>query len=88
MYKRQVVETPKFIYLFEFKYGHSAQEALAQIEEKHYAARYAQDTRQLFKLGVGFSKETCTIGDCIIRSNGQEDIVMSVREGKLVAVGE
>ena len=82
-----VVETPKYIYLFEFKYGHSAQEAMAQIEEKKYAARYAQDTRQLFKLGVGFSKETCTIEDCIIRREGEEDLRMCVRGGKLVAVG-
>ena len=49
-----IVETEKFIYLFEFKLDQSADAALAQIEEKKYALPYAADTRKLFKVGVNF----------------------------------
>ena len=53
-----VVQTDNFIYLFEFKRDKSADEALAQIEEKNYAAPFASDNRKIFKIGVNFdSKE-------------------------------
>ena len=56
-----VVETKDYIYLFEFKLDQSADEALAQIEEKQYALPYAADTRKLFKIGVNFDSETKNI---------------------------
>ncbi len=53
-----VVQADNFIYLFEFKRDKSADEALAQIEEKNYAAPFASDKRKIFKVGVNFdSKE-------------------------------
>ena len=53
-----VVQADNFIYLFEFKRDKSADEALAQIEEKNYAAPFASDKRKIFKIGVNFdSKE-------------------------------
>ena len=58
-----VVETDKFIYIFEFKLDGTADEALKQIEEKGYAAEYADDRRTLYKVGVSFSSETGTIND-------------------------
>jgi hypothetical protein len=36
-------------------------EALRQIEEKHYDAPYLTDGREIVKLGVNFSKETRTL---------------------------
>ena len=53
-----VVQTADYIYLFEFKLDKSADEALAQIEEKQYAAPFAHDPRKLYKIGVNFSSET------------------------------
>jgi hypothetical protein len=53
-----VVQTADYIYLFEFKLDKSADEALAQIEEKQYAAPFANDPRKLYKIGVNFSSET------------------------------
>ena len=53
-----VVQTTDYIYIFEFKLDKSADEALAQIEEKQYAASFAHDPRKLYKIGVNFSSET------------------------------
>ena len=50
-----VVETEKYVYIFEFKRDKSAEEALKQIEEKKYADRYAADTRTIIKIGANFS---------------------------------
>lgn len=53
-----VVLTKDYIYIFEFKIDKSADEALAQIEEKEYAKPFAMDGRKLYKIGVGFSSKT------------------------------
>lgn len=56
-----VVETPGFVYIFEFKRDGSAAEALKQIEEKGYAREYSADARPVFQIGCSFSSETGTI---------------------------
>ena len=56
-----VVETDKFIYLFEFKLDGSAEEALKQIEERGYAKEYEMDTRKLYRIGANFSSKSGTI---------------------------
>ncbi|MBS6470336.1 MAG: ATP-binding protein [Bacteroides sp.] len=58
-----VIETPQYVYIFEFKLDGTAAEALQQIEEKGYAREYASDARKLFKIGASFSSETGTIGE-------------------------
>ena len=58
-----IVETPNYIYIFEFKLDGTADEALSQIEEKGYARPYEADSRKLFKVGTVFSSETGTISD-------------------------
>ena len=58
-----VVETPDYVYVFEFKLDGTAAEALRQIEEKGYARPYEADKRKLYKIGVNFSSETGTIDD-------------------------
>ena len=58
-----IVETPEYIYIFEFKLDGTADEALQQIEEKGYARPYEADQRKLFKVGTVFSSETGTISD-------------------------
>ena len=62
-----IVETDKYIYIFEFKLDGTAEDALRQIEEKGYATEYAADARKLFKVGVNFSSETGTISDWAVR---------------------
>lgn len=46
-----VLKTERYIYVMEFKFDGSAEEALKQIEEKEYAAPFANDPRQLLKAG-------------------------------------
>ena len=56
-----VVETPDYVYIFEFKLDGTADEALDQIDEKGYARPYEGDPRKLYKIGVGFSSKTGTV---------------------------
>ena len=58
-----VVETPRYVYIFEFKLDGTSAEALRQIEDRGYALEYASDARQLYKIGVSFSSETGTVGE-------------------------
>lgn len=58
-----VLETPQYVYIFEFKLDGTAAEALQQIEEKGYAREYAADVRKVYKIGATFSSETGTIGE-------------------------
>ena len=58
-----IVETPDFVYIFEFKLDGTADEALQQIEEKGYAREYESDGRTLYRIGAVFSSETGTIED-------------------------
>ena len=53
-----VVQTDKYVYIMELKMGATADEALKQIEDKGYAKPFAADPRQIFKIGVAFSKQT------------------------------
>ena len=83
-----VVATQGYVYLFEFKLDRPAAEAMAQIEEKGYAAPFAMDRRAVVKLGVGFSSKTRNIAECIVREEGKADVRMGVVDGRLQAVGE
>ncbi len=58
-----IVETPDYVYIFEFKLDGSTDDALAQIEEKGYARPYAADSRRLYKIGAVFSSQTGTISE-------------------------
>ena len=50
-----IVETPDYVYIFEFKRDGCAADALKQIEEQGYAKPYATDKRKMIKIGVNFS---------------------------------
>ena len=56
-----IVETRDHVYVIEFKRDGTAAEALAQIEERGYAAPYAADTRQLHLIGCAFDSKTRTL---------------------------
>ena len=62
-----IVETPQYVYIFEFKLDGTATEALQQIEEKGYAREYEADARQVVKVGVNFSSKTGTIEEWEVR---------------------
>ena len=56
-----IVETPKYVYIFEFKRDGSALDALGQIERMGYAREYAADNRTIHQIGCNFSSKTGTI---------------------------
>ena len=58
-----IIETDKYVYIFEFKLNGTADEALQQIEDRGYAQLYASDSRTLYKIGCSFSSETGTVED-------------------------
>ena len=53
-YADAIVETKKFVWVFEFKYQKSAQAAIRQIREKGYADAYRGDRRPVTLVGVNF----------------------------------
>ena len=61
-----VLQTDKFIYVMEFKLNGTAEEALNQINDKHYALPFEADNRKLFKVGVNFSSQTRNIEKWIV----------------------
>ena len=64
-----IIETPGYVYIFEFKLDGSADEALLQIEEKGYAREYESDSRVIYKIGASFSSKTGTIEDWKVIAN-------------------
>ena len=60
-----VVTTADSIYIFEFKLtgNGSAEDALNQIKEKEYAAKYLTDGKKIVLIGAGFDEKTRTIKD-------------------------
>ena len=53
-----IVQTPDYVYVFEFKLDGTAEEALQQINGKGYAEPFKADKRKVVKVGVEFSAET------------------------------
>ena len=50
------------IYVMELKFGKTAQEALEQIESKHYVNTFAMSGKEIIKVGMSFNiKEDNTI---------------------------
>lgn len=56
-----IVETPKYVYIFEFKLDGTADEALAQISERGYGKSYEADSREVYYIGASFSSKTGTV---------------------------
>ena len=50
-----LLQTKDFVYIMELKVDASADDALKQIEEKGYDRPFADDPRQIFRIGVSFS---------------------------------
>jgi hypothetical protein len=61
-----VVRTDKYVYVMEFKLNQSADKAMRQITDKHYADSYLGGPQQVFRIGVNFAEETRNIDDWTI----------------------
>jgi hypothetical protein len=61
-----VLQTDDYTYVMEFKLDGTAEDALAQINDKGYTLPFENGDRKLFKVGVNFSKETRNIEKWIV----------------------
>jgi len=52
-----VLLLPETVFVFEFKYGHTSQEALAQAESRNYAAPFLNGNRQVYLIGVNYNPD-------------------------------
>lgn len=57
------IETPDYVYIFEFKLDGTAAEALKQINDKGYATEYLASGKKIYKVGISIASETGTVGD-------------------------
>ena len=62
-----VLKTDDCIYIFELKYGKDAETAIAQIENKKYAAAFADDKRGKVLVCINFSEDSRTIDDWVVK---------------------
>lgn len=62
-----VIETPHYVYVFEYKLDRPAAEAMAQIGDRGYADPYAHDGRPVYAIACSFSSETGTISDWMVK---------------------
>jgi len=58
-----LTKTKDYIYIFEFKYDGTPEEALKQIHEKGYADQFKTDPRKKFLVGVNFDSKLRNIPD-------------------------
>lgn len=58
-----VMQTAQYVYIMELKVDKSANEALAQIEEKGYTDAFKGDSRKVYKIGVNFDSKTRKIDE-------------------------
>ena len=61
-----VVQTARHVMLFEFKLNGTAADAMDQIKDRHYAAGYRDDTRQVVLVGVEFDWKERNLGAWLI----------------------
>lgn len=62
-----VIETPRYVYVFEYKLDRPAAEAMAQIGDRGYADPYAHDGRPVYAIACSFSSEIGTISDWMVK---------------------
>jgi hypothetical protein len=58
-----LAQTDDFLYLMEFKLEETAENAIAQIKEREYAAAYKNSSKKVFLVGISFSKEERNVDD-------------------------
>ncbi len=60
------VETPEYVYLFEFKIDKSARVAMDQIRERRYWEKFLASGKKIFLIGANFDTKRRTLNDYLI----------------------
>jgi len=58
-----LLEREKYVYIFEFKLQKTAEEAMNQMMDRHYADAYMSDQRAVLAVGVNFNDKLKNIED-------------------------
>ena len=66
-----VIETKKFVWVFEFKFNRSANAAVRQIREKGYADQYRGDKRPVTLVGINFRAAKRNIDEPVFAKLGK-----------------
>lgn len=61
-----VIQTPLYCYILEFKLNGTAEEAMAQIKDTHYALPFEMNGQQIIRIGMNFSNDTRNIDGVVI----------------------
>ncbi len=61
-----VVKTPKYCYVLEFKLDGTAEEALAQIQDRNYTLPFAIEDQRIVRIGINFDSKTRNIDKCLV----------------------
>lgn len=61
-----VLQSQKFCYVMEFKLDGTAEDALAQIIDKHYTLPFDSTGRQIVRIGMNFDSNTRNIEKWVI----------------------
>ena len=61
-----MVRTDNYLYLFEFKFNRSAEEALSQIDDKNYLLPFTLEGQKPIKVGVNFTSKTNNIDKYLV----------------------
>ena len=67
-YADAIIETRKFVWVFEFKFNRSAKAAVRQIREKGYADAYKADRRPVTLVGINFRTAKRNIDEPVMES--------------------
>ena len=67
-YADAIIESKKFVWVFEFKFDRSAKAAIRQIREKGYADAYKADRRPVTLVGINFRKAKRNIDEPVMES--------------------
>ena len=68
-----VLQTPYYIYVFEFKINLPAELGARQIEARDYALPFASDPRKLFRVAVSFNTEKRNIDEWQINTDNDDN---------------
>ncbi|MDE6234510.1 MAG: ATP-binding protein [Muribaculaceae bacterium] len=60
------VETPSYVYIFEFKIDSTARKAMEQMREKRYWERESMSGKEIFLIGANFDTKTKRLTDDIL----------------------
>jgi hypothetical protein len=60
-----VVETANDVFIFEFKFNKTAQDAIEQIKKKNYAGKYKTSGKSIWGIGVNFNNDEKQIDDWV-----------------------